>query len=129
MRRNGIRTSIIVFYTFVRRFSRGKVLARLFEFQSEVKRFLLKQNKHEWYKHVKDDHWIAKLGFMAAAFELTNEPNTKMQETNENILTFSDQLHEIQQKLLLWKNELRLGSLEMFPRSYKNQKMLKRVSY
>ena len=27
-----------------------------------------------------------------------------------------------QQKLLLWQNELRLGSLKIFPRSYKNQK-------
>ena len=42
-----------------------------------------------------------------------------MQGNSENILTF---LHRFQQKLLLWQNELRLGSLEIFPISYKNQK-------
>ena len=46
----------LLFYTSVRWLSRGKVLARLFEFQSEVKQFLLKQNKHEFYKHLEDDH-------------------------------------------------------------------------
>ena len=45
-----------------------------------------------------------------------------MQGISENILTFSDKLHGLQQKLLLGQNELRPGSLEMFPRSYKNQK-------
>ena len=29
---------------------------------------------------------------------------------------------------LLWQSELKLGFLEMFPRSFENQKMLKRVS-
>ena len=44
-----------------------------------------------------------------------------MQGVNENILTCSDKLHGFQQKLLLWQNELKLLSLQMFPRSYKNQ--------
>ena len=50
----------LLFYTTVRWLSRGKVLARLFEFQSEVKQ-LLKENKHALYKHLEDDRWIAKL--------------------------------------------------------------------
>ena len=44
-----------------------------------------------------------------------------MQEVNQNILTYSDKLHGFQQNLLLWQNELKLGSLEMFLKSYKNQ--------
>ena len=48
---------------------------------------------------------------MAGVFEYMNELNIKMQEISENILTCSDKLHEFQQKLLLWQNESRLGSL------------------
>ena len=59
---------------------------------------------------------------MADLFEHINELNIKMQGIFENILTCSEKLHGFQQKLLLWLNELRLGSLEMFPRSYRNQK-------
>ena len=112
----------LLFYTSVRWLSRGKVLARLFELQSEVKQFFLKQNKHELCKQLEDDHWIAKLVYMADVFEHMNEFNIKMQGISENILTYFDKLHGFQQKLLLWQNELKLGSLEMFPRSYKNQK-------
>ena len=59
---------------------------------------------------------------MADVFEHMNELSIQMQGISENILTCSDQSHGFQQKLLLWQNELGLGSLEMFPRSYKNQK-------
>ena len=55
----------LLFYTFVRWLSRKKVFARLFELQSEVKQFLLKQNEQELYKHLEDDYWIAKLAYMA----------------------------------------------------------------
>ena len=111
----------LLFYTSVRWLSEGKVLARLFELQSEVKQFLLKQNKHELYKHLEDDHWIAKFAYMADVFEHMNELNIKVQGISENILTCSDKSHGFKQKLL-WQNALRLGFLEMFPRSYKNQK-------
>ena len=106
--------------------SRGKVLARLFELQRELKQFLFKQNKHELYKYFEDDHWIAKLAYMADVFEHMNELNIKMQEISENISIFSDKLNGFQQKLLLLHNELRLGSLEMFSRSFKNQKNVKK---
>ena len=39
-----------------------------------------------------------------------------------NILTCSGKLHGFRQKLQLWQNELGPGTLEMFSRSYKNQK-------
>ena len=114
MRRNGIRTQSLLFYTSVRWFLVEKVLARLFELQSEEKQFLLKQNKQKLYKHLKDDHRIAKLAYMADVSEHMNELNIKCKELSENILTISDKLHRFQQKLLLWQNELRLGSLKMF---------------
>ena len=116
----------LLFYTSVRWLSRGKILARPFELQSEIKQFFLKQNKHEVYKHLEDDHWIAKLAYMANVFEHMNELDIKMQGISENILTCSDKLDGFQQKLLLWQNELRLGFLEIFPRSHKNQKTVEK---
>ena len=59
---------------------------------------------------------------MADVFKHMCELNIKMQGIDENILTFSDKLHGFKQKLLLWQNELKLGFLKMFPRTYKNQK-------
>ena len=84
---------------FVRRLSRGKVLTRLFELQRKVKQFLLNQNKHELYKHLEDDRWIAKLAYMADVFEHINELNIKMQGISENILTCSDKLHGLPTKI------------------------------
>ena len=130
MRRNGIRTQSLLFYTSVRWLSVEKVLARLFELHSEVKQFLLKQNKQKLYKHLEDDHRIAKLAYMDDVSEYMNELNMKCKELIENILTFSDKLHGFQQKLLLWQNQLRLGSLKMFKKKevIKIKEMLKRVS-
>ena len=65
----------LLFYTSVRWLSRGKVLARLFELQSKVKQFLLKQIKHERYKHLEDDHWIAKRAYMEDVFKHMNKLN------------------------------------------------------
>ena len=84
--------------------SRGKVLARLFQLQREAKQFLLNQNKHELYKHLEDDHWIAKIACMADVFEHMNELNIKMQRISENGLTCSEKLHGFQQKLQPWQN-------------------------
>ena len=96
MRRNGIRTSIIAILHYCALAFTRKVLATLFEFQSEVKQFLLKENKHKLYKHFEDDHWIAKLAYMADVFEHMNELNIKTQRISENMLTFSDKLHGFQ---------------------------------
>lgn len=111
----------LLYYTSVRWLSRGKVLARLFELRHEISQFLLNQNKHELHKRLEDKHWIAKLAYMADIFEHMNELNVKMQGKKENILTCSDKLNGLKQKIVLWQNELRRGSLEMFPRSNQNE--------
>ena len=115
MRRNGISHcyfTLLCFGFHEEKFSE--------DHQREVKQFLLNQNKHNLYKHLEDDHWIAKLAYMADVFEHMNELNIKIQGISENILTCSDKLHGFQKELQLWQNELKLRSLEMFPRSYKN---------
>ena len=68
----------LLFYT-LHWLSRGKVFARIFELQREVKQFLLSQNKPELYKSLKDDHRIAKFAYVVVVFEHVNELNEKMQ--------------------------------------------------
>ena len=97
--------------------SRGKVLARLFELWHEISQFLLSQNIHDLHTLFENDRWIAKLGYLAAIFEHLNELNIEMQEKNENILTCSDKLKGLKDKIVLFKKELIRGSLEIFPRS------------
>ena len=63
---------------------------------------------------------------MTDVFEHMNELNIKMHELSENILTCSNKLHGFEQKLQLLQNELRLRSLEMLPRSYKNQEKVEK---
>ena len=96
---------------------RGKVLARLFELRHEISQFLLSQNIHDLYALFENDRWIAKLAYLADIFKHLNELNNKKQGKNENILTCSDKLKRLKEKIVLWKNELIRGSLEMFPRS------------
>ena len=64
------------------------------------------------YKHLEDNHWNAKLAYMADVFEHRNELNIKMQGKSENILTCFDKLYGFPQKILLWQNELRPESLK-----------------
>ena len=42
------------------------------------------------YKHLEDNHWNAKLAYMADVFEHRNELSIKMQGKSKNILTYSD---------------------------------------
>lgn len=55
----------------------------------------------ELYRHLDDDYWIAKLAYMADIFEHLNELNKKMQGPHENILSSSDKLQGLKQKLEL----------------------------
>ena len=103
-----------MFYTEVRWLSRSKILARLFELRNEVRQFLLKQNMTELHQLFEDNHWMAKLAYMADILEHLNK---KMQSRSENYLTCSDKLMGFKNKLELWQKELQKRSLETFQRT------------
>jgi len=58
---------------------------------------------------------------MADIFEHINELNIKMQVKYENNLTCTDKFNGFNENIMLWQNQLRRGSLVIFPRSNQNQ--------
>ena len=60
----------------------------------------------ELHQLFEDNHWMAKLAYMADIFEHLNELNKKMQDRSEKYLTCFDKLMGFKNKLELWQKEL-----------------------
>ena len=50
-----------------------------------------------------------------------NELNTRMQGQNENLLTSTNKINGFHSKLHLWKQHMKIGNLEMFSLTQKQQ--------
>ena len=68
----------------------------------------------ELHQLFEDNHWMAKLAYMADILEHLNK---KMQGRSENYLTCSDKLMGFKNKLELWQKRVTKRSLETFQRT------------
>ena len=68
----------LLFYTDVRRLSKGRVLTRVYELRNEIHAFLLE--KRSPLADLFTDEWIFTLSYLADIFSSLNELNLKLQE-------------------------------------------------
>ena len=104
----------LLLHAEVRWLSRGRSLKRLLTLIDEVLLFLTEQNSYlADYFH--DNLWLLKLCYLADIFDKINDMNLSMQGVCVNMFMLKNKLKVFVKKILIWKNRVKSGSLEMFP--------------
>lgn len=106
-------TSLLL-HAEVRWLSRGRSLKRLLTLKDEVLIFLTEQNSN-LADYFYDNLWLLKLCYLADIFDKINDMNLSMQGVCVNMFMLKNKLEAFVKKILIWKNRVESGSLEMFP--------------
>ena len=89
-------------------------MKRLLTLKDEVLIFLTEQNSNlADYFH--DNLWLLKLCYLADIFDKIDDMNLSMQGVCVNMFMLKNKLEAFVKKILIWKNRVESGSLEMFP--------------
>ena len=91
----------LLLYKKVRWLSKDKSLARVFELQCPLRRFLL-EKQSPLAAHLCDTEWVAKLASLCDVFNLLNKFNLSFQEKMPIVFKSADKAASFKVKLELW---------------------------
>jgi hypothetical protein len=83
----------------VRWLSRGRVLSRTFELKEELQLFFKDNNKESFSNFLEDTKWLLKMAYLAVIYQRLNTLNASMQGPKENILTSTEKLLAVKNKI------------------------------
>ena len=84
-----------------------------FEFRNEVKEFLVQQ-KSKFADHFECDNFDLIIAYLVDILSHLNKLNLQLQGKNANLITHSDKLKTIVEKLMLYKDRMVKGNFIMF---------------
>ena len=103
----------LLLYTGVRWFSKGRSLARAFELQESLQRFLF-EKQSPLAAHFSDTEGVAKLAYLCDIFNLLNELNLSLQGRMTTVFKSADKVAALKTKLELWEQQVNIGIFDMF---------------